>query len=181
MAGWVLAALLAQVVFAAAAAAAPKLELGGYMDDEGAISVLHGGDSADPYFAMQALLLAHENGMNISAAAEKFVNWLVPRQKPEGTVDRFCRGNDKKWNMQFVAVTYGRAKQDLVTARYGWGSEGYLAIAANTQLVNFRSRESSLAWRHWLNPRTGLLVSANGYTKPSYKRTGVNVGILHDF
>ena len=82
---------------------------------------------------------------------------------------------------QFVAVTYGRDKQDLVTARYGWGGEGYLAIAANTQLINFRSREGSLAWRHWLNPRTGLLVSANGYNNPSYKRTGVNVGIFHDF
>ena len=82
---------------------------------------------------------------------------------------------------QFVAVTDGRAKQDLVTARYGWGGEGYLAIAANTQLVNFRSRESSLAWRHWLNQSTGLLVSANRYTNPSYNRTGVNVGIFHDF
>lgn len=93
--GWVLTALLGgHGVFAAAA---PKLELGGYMDDEGAISVLHDGDSADPYFAMQALLLAHENGMDISAAAEKFVNWLVPRQKPDGTFDRFCRGPDKRW------------------------------------------------------------------------------------
>lgn len=82
---------------------------------------------------------------------------------------------------QFAAVTYGRARQDLVTARYGWGGEGYLAIAANTQRVNFRSREGSLAWRHWLNSRTGLLVSANSYTHPTYNRSGVNVGVFHDF
>lgn len=82
---------------------------------------------------------------------------------------------------QFVALTYGRDKQDLVSARYGWGSEGYLAIAANTQLVNFRSREASVAWRHWLNPRTGVLISANRYTNPSYRRSGLNVGIFHDF
>ena len=79
------------------ASAAPRLDLGGYADESGAITVLHKGDSADPYFAMQALMLAHENGMDVSAPAEKFVNWLVPRQKPDGTFDRFCRGADKKW------------------------------------------------------------------------------------
>lgn len=82
---------------------------------------------------------------------------------------------------QFVAVTYGRNKQDLVTTRYAWGSEGYLAIAANTQLVNFDSREASVAWRHWLDQRTGLLVSANRYTNPLYHRSGINIGIFHDF
>ena len=82
---------------------------------------------------------------------------------------------------QFVALTYGRDKQDLITGRYGWGGEGYLAVAANTQLVNFNSREASLAWRHWFNPNTGLLLSANRYTNPSYRRTGFNVGIFHSF
>lgn len=82
---------------AAAAAAAPTLDLTGYADPVGAITVLHGGDSADPYFAMQALLLAHDNGMSIAAPAEKFVNWLLPYQKPDGTFDRFCRDAAKKW------------------------------------------------------------------------------------
>ena len=82
---------------------------------------------------------------------------------------------------QFVAVTYGRNKQDLVTARYGWGDEGYLAIAANRQLVNFESREASLTWRHWFNPSTGVLVGANRYSNPSYRRSGVTVGLFHDF
>ncbi len=77
--------------------AAPRLELAGYTDDAGAITVLHGGDSADPYFAMQALLLAHENGMDISRPAEKFAAWLVPRQKPDGTFDRFCRTAGQPW------------------------------------------------------------------------------------
>ena len=46
---------------------------------------------------MQALLLAHDNGMEISEPAEKFVNWLLPRQKPDGTFDRFCRDAAKNW------------------------------------------------------------------------------------
>jgi hypothetical protein len=82
---------------AGCASAAPPLELSGYTDESGAITVLHKGESADPYFAMQALMLAHENGMDVSAPAEKFANWLVPRQKPDGTFDRFCRGADMRW------------------------------------------------------------------------------------
>jgi YaiO family outer membrane protein len=82
---------------------------------------------------------------------------------------------------QFAALTYGRVKQDLVTARYAWGGEGYQTISASTQLVNFASREASLSWRHWFNPHTGVIVGANRYTNPFYSRSGLNVGIFHDF
>lgn len=92
--GWALSALLGCTDFVAAA---PVLNLNGYMDDTGAITVLHGGDSTDPYFAMQALLLAHDNGMDVAAPAVKFVNWLVTRQKPDGTFDRFCKSADQHW------------------------------------------------------------------------------------
>lgn len=96
---------------------------------------------------------------------------------------RFNRSNPGAIHttQQFVAATYGRDKQDLVTARYGWGGEGYLATTSNTQLVDFRSKEASLAWRHWFNPSTGWLLSANRYENPSYNRTGVNVGLFHSF
>ncbi|RYX93635.1 MAG: hypothetical protein EOO28_17740 [Comamonadaceae bacterium] len=77
--------------------AAPRLDLTGYADAAGAITVLHGGESADPYFAMQALLLAHDNGFDIAAPAEKFVDWLLPKQKPDGTFDRFCRLDNGDW------------------------------------------------------------------------------------
>ena len=86
-----------------------------------------------------------------------------------------------KTQQQFVAVTYGRDKQDLITARHGWGGEGYLSIAANAQLVNFKSRESSLSWRHWIDARTGISIGANHYINPQYRRSGVNFGIFHDF
>jgi YaiO family outer membrane protein len=84
-------------------------------------------------------------------------------------------------HQQYVALTYGRDKQDLVSARYGWGGEGYLATGAGSQLVNFDSREASLAWRHWITPRTGLLLSATRYSNPAYTRTGVNAGLLYEF
>jgi YaiO family outer membrane protein len=82
---------------------------------------------------------------------------------------------------QFVAVTYGHNKQDLITARYGWGGEGYLSIAADTQLIDFDSREGSIVWRHWINPHTGFLLGANRYNNPTYNRTGVTLGFFYDF
>lgn len=75
----------------------PVFNLEGYQSDSGAIPILYQGDTTDPYFAMQALLLAHDNGMNISVASEKFANWLVTRQKPDGTFDRFCLDASKVW------------------------------------------------------------------------------------
>ncbi len=78
-------------LFTNATAKKPELDLTGYVSDGGAITVLHKGDSLDPYFAMQALLMAHENGWDITAPAGRFAQWLVPRQKPDGTFDRFCR------------------------------------------------------------------------------------------
>lgn len=82
---------------------------------------------------------------------------------------------------QFLAATYGRDKHDLIIARYGWGTEGYLAIADNSQLVNFKSSEASLTWRHWLNPATGMFVSVTRYTNPVYRRSGVNIGLFTSF
>ena len=81
----------------ALAAERPALALEGYVNDGGAITILHKGDTSDPYFAMQALLLAHDNGMDISLPAAKFASWLVGRQKPDGTFDRFCLSATKTW------------------------------------------------------------------------------------
>jgi YaiO family outer membrane protein len=118
-----------------------------------------------------------DRSLSLGAAYYFEAPWIV-----EGGV-RLNRSNPGSVDtqQQFVALTWGRNKQDLVTARYGWGSEGYLAVAANRQLVNFDSREASLTWRHWFNARTGVLVGANRYTNPLYRRSGVNVGVFHEF
>ena len=91
------AALATLALLGTASHAAPPLALAGYTDAAGAITVLHEGNSADPYFAMQALLLAHDNGVDVSVPAAKFADWLAPRQKPDGTFDRFCREAGGPW------------------------------------------------------------------------------------
>lgn len=81
----------------ATVSAIQKFDLQGYTDESGVITILNGGESADPYFALQALLLAHDNGMDIAVPAARFANWLVPHQKPDGTFDRFCKSASKTW------------------------------------------------------------------------------------
>ena len=82
---------------------------------------------------------------------------------------------------QFLALTYGRVKQNLVTLRHAWGREGYQTVGVTTQLIDFASKETSISWRHWFAPRTGLVLGANSYKNPSYNRDGLSVGIFHDF
>jgi YaiO family outer membrane protein len=82
---------------------------------------------------------------------------------------------------QYVAATYGRAKSDLISARYTWGGEGYLAIGQSNQLVNFRSKELNLEWRHWFSAQTGVILGAVAYRNPLYHRDGINLGLFHEF
>jgi hypothetical protein len=70
---------------------AAPLDLTGYVDEHGVISVQHKGATADPYFSLQALLLAQEHGLDTSRYAQRWADWLIPKQKPDGTFDRFCR------------------------------------------------------------------------------------------
>lgn len=71
----------------------PPLDLSGFSDADGAITTLRGGDIVDPYFAIQALLLAKEHGLDTDADTRRWLVWLARRQKPDGTFDRYCRGS----------------------------------------------------------------------------------------
>ena len=74
----------------------PPLDLDGFIDWTGAIPVLHRGDFVDPYFALQALLLAQDNGFDVTDAASRWIAWLIVRQKPDARFERFCR-NGAVW------------------------------------------------------------------------------------
>lgn len=84
-------AALALAVPALACNAAPALDLSGYAEESGAITIQNKGGTIDPYFTLQALLLAQEHGLDTSRVAQRWADWLVARQKPDGTFDRFCR------------------------------------------------------------------------------------------
>lgn len=70
---------------------AATLDLTGYIEPSGAITIQHQGSTVDPYFTLQALLLAQEHGLDTRAVALPWAKWLLARQKLDATFDRFCR------------------------------------------------------------------------------------------
>lgn len=67
------------------------LNLRGYTDASGAITVQHRGDTVDPYFALQALSVAQSHGKDISAYALPWARWLAQRYQEAGHLGRYCQ------------------------------------------------------------------------------------------
>jgi YaiO family outer membrane protein len=81
----------------------------------------------------------------------------------------------------FVALTYGQNKRHYFTVRHEQGNEAYQLLGAGASISDFRSRESSVAWRQWLTRDVGFLVKAVEYHNPSYSRSGLEAGLFVDF
>lgn len=75
-----------------------------------------------------------------------------------------------------LAATHGAGTADEVVMRAAWGREGYQAIAAQTTIVDFPSREASVLWRHRVDARNGIALSLDHYRNPYYERTGGAIG-----
>lgn len=152
-----LAACAAMLAGAAQARAPVPLDLTGYMGADGAVTILHGGPASDPYFALQALLLAQDNGLDASAPAEKFARWLVPRQKPDGTFDRFCRGA-----AGWAACKTADADDSLLAMWMKLLDRMPAAVAASPALR--RSRQVSQAsLEHLFQPSRGIYMVSPVY------------------
>ena len=87
-----IATIVLSCLLAVPCAAAEPFLLG-YQRPDGAITVLLHGDVVDPYFAAKALVGADDAHTDVRSAALKWIEWLMPRQKPDGTFDRFCERN----------------------------------------------------------------------------------------
>ena len=85
------AALGLAVLASGSTGLASRLDLSGYTDASGAISVQYQGDTVDPYFALQALWLAQSHGMDISAHAGPWARWLARAYTRTGQLGRYCR------------------------------------------------------------------------------------------
>jgi YaiO family outer membrane protein len=81
----------------------------------------------------------------------------------------------------FLALTYGYNKRHYLTVRHEQGNEAYQLVGADTSISDFRSRESSVMWRQWINEDMGFLLKAVEYHNPIYARSGVEVGLFVDF
>ena len=82
---------------------------------------------------------------------------------------------------QHFAVTHGRNKDQLLTARYAFGREAYQLVGPGTVISDFTSRSGSVIWRKWLNPTWGLNLRGERYLNPTYSRSGVDVSLFFEY
>jgi hypothetical protein len=68
-----------------------------YQRASGAIVLETDGNFVDPYFALKALLTAQDGGLNIRGPALAWIEWLLPRQLPDGRFQRYCRDVSETW------------------------------------------------------------------------------------
>ena len=62
---------------------------------DGAILTWATGGVIDPYFPTKALLLAQDNGMDISELGTRWVEWMLARQDESGLFGRYCYKEDQ--------------------------------------------------------------------------------------
>lgn len=149
------------LVWSAAVSAVEKniapLDLSGYADKQGSISIQYQGNTVDPYFVLQALLLAKENGLDISSYAMTWANWLVTRQKPDGTFDRFCM-NGPVW------VPCKTADADDALMAIWLKYLGTMPVELKSNPIWIKSfHQSSANLQHLLQPSRGIYMVSPVY------------------
>lgn len=78
----------------------------------------------------------------------------------------------------FGAITLGRERRRLLTARGSAGWEGYQLTDVVETRRRFRSQEASVSWREWLGAGVGFFLQGAYYDNPFYTRTGATLGIF---
>lgn len=81
----------------------------------------------------------------------------------------------------YLAATYGRHQQQILSLRYGFGAEAYHQVGAHALLVDFKSNVWTATWRRWVRPRQGFQLRAESYHNPFYDRRGVELSAFQEF
>lgn len=77
----------------------------------------------------------------------------------------------------FGAVTLGRSGERRVVLRGNAGEESYQLIGIQPALRSFSSQEAGAEWEEWLGTRWSVIVGAEWYHNPFYRRTGGRLGV----
>lgn len=85
------------LLLATAAGQVHTFDPGAYQASDGAVTMSPNGNEVEPYFATKALLVAQDAGLDTRDAAMKWIAWMLPRQRPDGRIDRWCRKGSADW------------------------------------------------------------------------------------
>ena len=64
---------------------------------DGAYVTTVGGDLVDPYFVNKTFIVLLQARVDVRPALDRWLAWLLPRQRADGGFDRYCRADDRDW------------------------------------------------------------------------------------
>ena len=148
MTRFLLLLIVVVIVGGRAAAQARKFEAGRFAGNNGALLLNDSRNYIDPYFATKALLVAQGAGLDVKDAAAAWINWLLPRQRPDGRFDRYCLKNgawvtcadadaDDAMLALWLELLYRNAPDSGLSPRWRQSAElarSYLRTLRNTRL-----------------------------------------------
>lgn len=96
---------------------------------------------------------------------------------------RWSQSNPGQVNTRqyFVALSWGHTGQTQITARHGWGREGWQSLGDARSIVDFASRQDTLTVKHWVAPDWGWRLSAEHYRNDQYRRQGLNLALFREW
>lgn len=93
------------------------------------------------------------------------------------TLNRSRPGNVSS-TMPWLAVTLGVPGEQTLALRVSHGREAWLALGDTVQPVDFSSTTIGADWRWWIAPDWGVVLRAERYLNPSYRRTTLGGGVF---
>ena len=81
----------------------------------------------------------------------------------------------------FMAASWGRQGQTVLTLRHGWGREGWQSLGDAVGIVNFPSRQDTLTLQKWFSPQWGIKLSADHYRNDYYHRKGLSLALFREW
>lgn len=112
--------------------------------------------------------------------------WLEPYVRSHWVLQgevRWSTSNpgDVDTRQQFLALTWGRHGTTQITARHGWGREGWQSLGDANKITNFASRQNTLGLQHWVSPDWGVRITSDHYRNDTYSRRGVNFAVFREW
>lgn len=126
-----------------------------FQGPDGAITLTQGGDYVEPYFATKALIVAQDGGLDIHEAAQSWINWALPRQRPDGLFRRFCRANSNAKHADYAWRDCAPADAD--DSMLGLWMQLLYRMAPSTGLPVEWQRSIALAAKQLAKLRNGRL------------------------
>lgn len=81
----------------------------------------------------------------------------------------------------FLAVTWGEAKRQYLSARIESGREAYQLISPGAAISDFHSTLATVGWRRWITKDSGIQLTGEYYENPNYRRRGIGLAFFRDF